>query len=186
MIAQQCFHGEAKTFAKRNAKTSDHRIPFTSLRLDHSKPNQQRFQVLYVGFAVISLPSRFLGAIAVPVIRMISPGQRRPSMKTTPCLSLKWWLLARVTRTSLSTASHFLGFRISPSCSEILSRRRISSRSSDTDKFLGRDGKIEGFFISNPCKIIAYILSNLGSFAYSFSEIRYSILKKSLRLIWVV
>ena len=135
-----------------NSKTSKHHIPLTALWRNHSKPNQQRFQVLYVGATFHSLFSSFLGAIAVPVIRMISPGQRRPSMKTTPCLSLKWWLLARVTRTSLSTASHFFGLRISPSCSEILSRRWISSRSSDTDKFLGRDGKIEGLFISNPIK----------------------------------
>ena len=106
-IAQQCFHGEAKTFAKRNAKTSDHRIPLTSLRLNHSKLNQQSFQVLYVGIAVSSLLSRFLGAMTVLVIRMISPGQRRPTMKSTPCLSLKWRFLARVARPSFSAASHF-------------------------------------------------------------------------------
>ena len=36
---------------------------------------------------------------------------------------------------------------IRPSRSEIFNRRRISRRSSDVDKFLGRDGKIEGFII---------------------------------------
>ena len=151
-IAQQCFHGEAKTFAKRNAKTSDHRIPLTSLRLNHSKLNQQSFQVLYVGIAVSSLLSRFLGAMTVLVIRMISPGQRRPAMKTTPSLTLQWRLLARVARPCLSTASHCVGLRISPSSSEIRKRRRISFLNSRTDKFLGRLGKIEGLFISNPCK----------------------------------
>ncbi len=100
-------HGGAKTFAKINAKTSKHRIPLTPLWFDHSKPNQQRFEVLYVGVAVCSLPSRLLGAMTVLIIRMISPRQRRPSMKTTPCLSLKWWLLARVTRPSFSATSHF-------------------------------------------------------------------------------
>ena len=178
--------GVAKTFAKINAITSKHRITLTPLWFNHFKPNQQRFQILYVGVTVSSLPSRFLGAIAVFVIWVIFPRQGHPAMKSTTCLTLQWRLLARVTRPCLSSASHFFGFRIRPSWSEIFNRRRISRRSSDVDKFLGRLGKIEGLFISNPCKIIAYILSNLGSFAYSFSEIRYSILKKSLRLIWVV
>ncbi len=144
--------GVAKTFAKINAKTSKHRIPLTPLRLNHSKLNQQRFQVLYVGVTVSSLPSRFLGAMAVLIIRMIFTRQRCPAMKTTPCLSLKWRFLAGVTRTSLSSASHFFGFRISPSCSEIFNRRRISWRNFCSDKFLGRLGKIEGLFISNPIK----------------------------------
>ena len=161
-------HGVAKTFAKINAKTSKHRIPLTPLWFDHSKPNQQSFQVLYVGVAVSSLPSRFLGAMTVLVIRMISPGQRRPAVKATPCLSLKWWLLARVARPRLSSASHFFGLRIRPSWSEIFNRRRISRRISDVDKFLGRPVKIEGFFISNPQKNAAYILSNLGVFCFIF------------------
>ena len=150
-IALWCFHGEAKTFAKRNAKTSNHHISLTPLWLNHFKPNQQRFEVLYVSVTVSSLPSRFLGAMTVLVIRMISPRQGHPSMKSTPCLSLKWRLLARVARPRLSTASHFFGLRIRPSWSEIFNRRRISRRSSVTDKFLGRLGKIEGFFILYPC-----------------------------------
>ena len=105
-----------------------------------------------MGATFHSLFSSFLGAIAVLVIRMIFTGQRCPTMETTPCLSLKWRFLARVARPCLSSASHFLGLRISPSCSEIFNRRRISSRSADTDKFLGRHGKIECFFISNPSK----------------------------------
>ena len=88
----------------------------------------------------------------MPVIRMISPGQRRPAMKTTPCLSLKWGLLAQAARPCFSSASHFFGLRISPSSSEIFNRRRISFRSSRSVKFLGRLGKIEVFFISNPRK----------------------------------
>lgn len=148
----------------RNTKTSKNRIPLTSLWFDHSKPNQQRFQVLYVGVTVNSLPSRFLGALAVFVIRMVSPGQRRPTMKSTPCLSLKWRFLARVARPCLGTASHFFSLRISPSWSEIFNRRRISIRSSRSVKFFGRLGKIEGFFISYPWKLTAYILSNLGGF----------------------
>ena len=151
LIALQCFHREAKTFAKINVKTSKHRIPLLPLWYDHFKPNQQRFEVLYVSVTVSSLPSRFLGAMTVLVIRMISPGQRRPAMKTTPCLSLKWWLLARVARPRLSSAGHFFNLRIRPSCSDIFNRRRISRRSSVTDKFLGRLGKIEGFFILYPC-----------------------------------
>ncbi len=152
LIAPQCFHREAKTFAKINAKTSKHRIPLLSLWFNHFKLNQQRFQVLYVCVTVSSVPSRFLGAVAVLIIRMIFTRQRRPAMKTTPCLTLKWRLLAGVTRPCLSSASHFFGLRISPSWSEIRSLRRISCRSSDVGKFLGRLGKIEGFFISNPCK----------------------------------
>ena len=107
--------GVAKTFARRNAKTSKHRIPLTPLWLNHFKPNQQRFQVLYVGVTVSSLPSRFLGAMTMLKIRMILTRQRRPAMKTTLCLSLKWRLLARVARPCLSSASHFFGLRIRPS-----------------------------------------------------------------------
>ena len=132
-----------------NSKTSKHRIPLTPLWFDHSKPNQQRFQVLYVGVTVRSLPSRFLGAMTVFVIGVIFPQQGHPTMKSTTCLTLKWRLLARVARPCLCTTSHFLGFLISPSCSDICSRRRISLRSSRTVTFLGRDGKIEGFFILN-------------------------------------
>ena len=144
--------GVAKTFARRNAKTSKHRIPLTSLRLNHSKLNQQRFQVLYVCVTVSSAPSRFLGAKAVLIIRMISPRQGHPTMKSTTCPSLKWRLLAWLASPSSSSASHFFGLRISPSWSDIFSRRRISFLNSNVDKFLGRLGKIEGFFISNPCK----------------------------------
>ena len=146
-----CFHKVAKFSATMNSKTSNHPIPLSPIWFDHSKPNQQRFQVLYVGVTVSSLPSRFLGAMTVLIIRMISPRQGHPSMKSTPCLSLKWRLLARVARPRLSTASHFFGLRIRPSWSEIFNRRRISRRSSVTDKFLGRLGKIEGFFILYPC-----------------------------------
>jgi hypothetical protein len=88
--------------------------------------------------------------MTVLIIRMIFAVQRLPAMKTTPCLSLKWRLLARVARPCLSSASHFFGLRISPNCSEIFNRRRISLRSFRTVKFLGRDGKIDGFFILNP------------------------------------
>ena len=139
--------GVAKTFAKINAKTSKHRIPLTPLWLNHSKLNQQRFQVLYVGVAVSSLPSRFLGAMAMLIIRMLFTYQGHPTMKTTPCLSLKWRLLAWVARPCLNSASHFIGLRIRPRFSEIFNRRRISRRISDVDKFLGRPRKIEGFFI---------------------------------------
>ena len=151
-IALWRFHEVAKINATMNSKTSKHRIPLTPLWLNHSKPNQQRFQVLYVGISVSGLPPRFLGAMAVLVIRMIFTHQRRPAMKSTTCPSLKWWLLARVARPCLSSASHFFGLRIRPSWSEIFNRRRISRRSSDVDKFLGRLGKIEGFFIWNPYK----------------------------------
>jgi hypothetical protein len=89
-------------------------------------------------------------------------------MKSTTCLTLKWRLLARVARPCLSSASHFFGFRISPSWSEIFNRRRISFLNSVTVKFLGRLGKIEGFFISNPWKGTAYILSSLGFFCLFF------------------
>ena len=85
-------------------------------------------------------------------IGMVFTHQGQPAMKTTTCLTLKWRLLARVARPCLSSASHFFGFRISPSWSEIFNRRRISFLNSDVDKFFGRLGKIEGFFIWNPCK----------------------------------
>ena len=160
------FHEVAKTFAKINAKTSKHRIPLTSLWLNHFKPYQQRFEVLDVGVALSSLPSRFLGAMAVFVIGVIFPRQGQPSMKSTPCLSLKWRLLARVARPRLSTASHFFGLRIRPSWSEIFNRRRISRRSSDVDKFLGRLGKIEGFFIWNPCKRYCLYFKQLTIFCW--------------------
>ena len=74
-------------------------------------------------------------------------------MKSTARFTLNWRLLARAARPCFSSAGHFFGLRISPSCSEISSRRRISSRSADKDKFLGKDGKIEGLFITNPSKI---------------------------------
>jgi hypothetical protein len=105
-----------------------------------------------VGATFHSLFSSFLGAMTVLIIRMIFTHQRRSTMKSATCPSLKWRLLARVARPCLCSASHFFGLRISPSCSEILSRRRISSRSADTDKFFGREGKIEAIFISNPNK----------------------------------
>ena len=130
-----------------NSRISKHRIPPLPLWSNSSKPNKQNFKMFDQRITFCCLPSRFLGAMAVLVIRMIFTGQRRPAMKTTPCLSLKWRFLARVARPCLSTASHFFGLRISPSCSEIFNRRRISSRSSDVDKFLGRLGKIEDFFI---------------------------------------
>ena len=155
LIAPQCFHREAKTFAKINPKTSKHRIPLTPLWLNHSKPNQQRFQVLYVGITVSGLPPRFLGAMAVFVIGVIFPRQGQPSMKSTPSLSLKWRLLARIARPSFSAASHFFGLRIRPSWSEIFNRRRISFLNSGTDKFLGRHGKIEDLFILSPWKYTA-------------------------------
>ena len=132
-----------------NSKTSKHRIPLTPLWLNHFKPNQQRFQVLYVGVTVSSLPSRFLGAMTVLIIRMIFTHQRRSTMKSTTCPSFNWRLLARAARPCFSSAGHFFNLRIRPSCSDIFSRRRISFRSSVTDKFLGRLGKIEGFFISD-------------------------------------
>ncbi len=136
-----------------NSKTVNHRIPLTTLWLNHSKPDQQRFQVLYVGVTVSSLPSRFLGAMTVLIIRMIFTHQRRSTMKSTTCPSLNWRLLARAARPCFSSAAHFFGLRISPSCSEIFKRRRISFLNSETDKFLGRHGKIEGGLILNPCKV---------------------------------
>ena len=162
------FHEVAKFSAKMNSKTSKHRIPLTPLWHNYFKPNQQRFQVLYVGVTVSSLPSRFLGAMTMLKIRMIFPWQGHSSMEATPCLSLKWRFLARVARPCLSSASHFFGLRISPSWSEIFNRQRISFRSSRSVKFLGRLGKIEGFFISNPWKDTAHILSNLGFFYLFF------------------
>ena len=95
---------------------------------------------------------------------MIFTRQRHPAMKTTPCLPKKWRLLAWLASPSSSAASHFFSLRIRPSWSDIFSRRRISFLNSGTDKFLGRLGKIEGLFISNPKKDVAYILSNLGFF----------------------
>ena len=144
--------GVAKTFPRRNAKTSKHRVLLTPLWFNHFKPNQQRFQELNVSIAFRSLPSRFLCAMTVLIIRMIFTHQRRSTMKSTTCPSFNWRLLARAARPCFSSAGHFFGLRISPSCSEISSRRRISSRSADTGKFLGRDGKIEGLFITNPNK----------------------------------
>ena len=99
-----------------------------------------------------SLLSIFQSAISMLEIGMIFPRQGHPSMEATPCLSLKWGLLAWAARSCLSSASHFFGLRSSPSRSEIFNRRRISFLNSGMDKFLGRLGKIEGFFISNPCK----------------------------------
>ena len=60
-------------------------------------------------------------------------------------------------------AGHFFGFLIRPNFSTSFSLRLISSRSADTEKFFGKQGKIDGFFISNPQKDVAYILSNLIS-----------------------
>jgi len=152
-IALWCFHEEAKTFVKMNAITSKHRIPLTSLRLNHSKLNQQRFQVLYVCVTVSSAPSRFLGAKAVLIIRMIFTRQGQPTMKSTTLLTLKWRLLARIARPSFSAAGHFFGLRIRPSWSEIFNRRLISRRSSEIVKFLGKLGKIDGLVMPNPFKI---------------------------------
>ena len=114
-----------------------------------------------MGATFHSLFSSFFGAMSVLVIGVIFPRQGHPSMKSTTRFTLNWRLLARIARPCLSSASHFFGFRISPSSSEILSRRRISIRSSVTDKFLGRLGKIEGLFIQILAKDTAYILSNL-------------------------
>lgn len=134
-----------------NSKTSKHHIPLTPLRLNHSKLNQQIFQVLYVGVTVSSLLSILQSAMSVLVIRMIFTHQGQTTMKSTTCLTLKWRFLARIASPSSSATIHFFGLRISPSWSEIFNRRRISFRSSRSVKFLGRLGKIEGFFISNPC-----------------------------------
>ena len=89
--------------------------------------------------------------MTMPVIWMIVTRQRHPTMKSATCLTLKWRFLARIASPSSSATIHFFGLRISPSWSEIFNRRRISFRSSRSVKFLGRLGKIEGFFISNPC-----------------------------------
>jgi hypothetical protein len=99
---------------------------------------------------------------------MIFTRQGQPTMKSTTLLALNWRFLARVARPRLSSASHFFGLRISPRFSEIFNRRRISLLISETDKFLGRLGKIEGLFISNPSKNAAYILSSLGFFRLFF------------------
>ena len=107
----------------------------------------------------------------MPVIWMIVTRQRHPTMKSTTCLTLKWRLLARVARPCLSSASHFLGLRISPSCSDIFRRLRISLRNCGTDKFFGRLGKIDCFFISTPWCLTAYILSNFGIFCLYFEHI---------------
>ena len=106
-----------------------------------------------MGVTVSSLLSIFQSAMSMLEIGMIFSSQGHPSMKSTARFTLKWRLLAWAARPSFSSASHFFGLRIRPSCSEILSRRRISSRSADKDKFLGKDGKIEGLFITNPSKI---------------------------------
>ena len=127
--------GVAKFSATMNSKTSKHPIPLTSLWLNHFKPNQQRFQELYVGATFHSLFSSFLGAMTVLIIRMIFTHQRRSTMKSTTCPSLKWRFLARVARPCLCSAGHFFGLRISPSCSEIFNRRRISILSSRVVKF---------------------------------------------------
>ena len=100
--------------------------------------------------------------MAMPVIWMIGTRQRHSTMKSATCLTLKWRLLARAARPCLSSASHFLGFLISPSCSDIFSRLRISLRNCGIDKFFGSIGKMDGFFISTPWRLTAYILSNFG------------------------
>jgi hypothetical protein len=73
--------------------------------------------------------------------------------------------------TSLSTADHFLGFLINPSCSDIVNRLRISRRNCGIDKFFGSIGKMDGFFITAPCVLVAYILSNLGFICLFFEHI---------------
>jgi hypothetical protein len=70
-----------------NSKTSKHRIPLPPLWFNHSKPNQQRFQVLYVGVTVSRLFSRLLGAITVFVIWVIFARQGHATMKSTTCLT---------------------------------------------------------------------------------------------------
>ena len=136
-----------------------------------------------MGATFNSLLSIFQSAVPVLVIRMIFTHQRRSTMKSTTCSSLNWRLLARAARTCFSSASHYLGLRINPSCSEICKRRRIIFLNSGTDKFLGRLGKIEGLFISNPCAIAAYILSNLGFFSYSMRQILYETRTKLTRFL---
>ena len=135
----------AKTFARRNAKTSKHRIPLTPLWFDHSKANSQTLKVLYQCSTFSHSFARSQSAMPVLEIGMVFTHQGQPAMKSTTYLALKWRLLARVARPCLSSASHFFGLRISPSCSEIFNRRRISIRSSCSVKFLGRHGKIEVF-----------------------------------------
>ena len=92
-------------------------------------------------------------------------------MQAAPSFTAQWWFLAFPTWSSLSPADHFLGFLISPSCSEIFSRLRISLRNCGTDKFLGSIGKIDGFFISSPWGWVAYILSTTEIFCSYFEHI---------------
>jgi len=73
-------------------------------------------------------------------------------MKTTACLSLKWWFLAGKAQSSLSPAVHFFGFLISPSLSIISIRRRISFRKSAVETFLGKLGNNGLGCIGNPVK----------------------------------
>ena len=119
-----------------------------------------------MGATFHSLFSSFFGAMSVLVIGVIFPRQGHPSMKSTTRFTLKWRLLAWAARPCLSSASHFFGLRISPSSSEIFNRRRISRRSSDVDKFLGRLGKIGGFFISNPRKRCCLYFKQSKSFLF--------------------
>jgi hypothetical protein len=73
-------------------------------------------------------------------------------MKTAARLSLKWWLLARETSPSLSTACQLLGFLIRPKQSAISIRLSISFRKSAVETLLGKLGNNGLGCTGNPVK----------------------------------
>jgi len=63
--------GEAKTLATMNSKSSKHRIPLPSLRLNHLKQVSHLLQLLYIGIAIRSLLSGLLGAMTMLIVPMV-------------------------------------------------------------------------------------------------------------------
>jgi hypothetical protein len=55
-----------------NPKTSKHRIPLSSLRLNHLKQDSHLLQLLYISIAIRSLLSGFLGAMTMLKVPMFS------------------------------------------------------------------------------------------------------------------
>jgi hypothetical protein len=107
--------------------------------------------------------------MTMPVIWMIVTRQRHPTMKSTPCLTLKWQLLARIARPSFSAASHFF------SAYEL---GRVHQKFLAADGFLVAvrvwtnswegSGKLKVFSFQILTKVTAYILSSLGFFRLFF------------------
>jgi hypothetical protein len=54
-----------------NAETSKHRIPLTSLRLNHPKQDSHILQLLNMSIAICSLLSGFLGAMTMLKVPMV-------------------------------------------------------------------------------------------------------------------